>query len=242
MKWDNFKDQFHESWHEKIRPFIESEQCDTIYKYLKKKSKEGKQIAPLSTLTFRAFKETRLDKLKVVLLGYCPYHTFYGNYPVADGLAFSCSITGKQQPSLEKFIDGIEKDAYSGLKLDYNKKMSDLTYLANQGVLLLNSSLTVEKDKAGSHQELWKPFTKYVLEECLAYTGAPIVFIGKDAQKFKKSISPLTHGYSFEIEHPASAARIQDTWDTQGVFSKINELLKMNDKFNVIYWLDELPF
>lgn len=242
MNWDNFKDYFHESWHAKMKPFIESEECDKIYAYLKKRSKEGKQIAPLSTLTFRAFLETPLNQVKVVLLGYCPYHTFYRGVPVADGLAFSCSITGKQQPSLQKFVEGIEKDAYNGLNLEYDKKMSDLSYLAKQGVLLLNSSLTVEKDKPGSHQELWKPFTKYVLEECLAYKGIPVVFIGKDAQKFQKSVSPLTHGYSFKIEHPAAAARMSDVWDTQGVFTKINQIIKENDPKDFILWLDELPF
>ena len=122
MEWSKFKDQFHESWHEKMQPFIESEACDKIYAYLKKKSKEGKHIAPLSNLTFRAFLETPLDKLKVVLIGYCPYHTFFRGVPVADGLAFSCGITKIQQASLIKFIEGVEKDAYAGLKLDYDKK------------------------------------------------------------------------------------------------------------------------
>ena len=103
MLWDKFKDYFHESWHESIRPFIESKQCDEIYAYLKAESRRGKKIAPLSSDTYRCFKETPLDKMKVVLLGMCPYHTQFNGVPVADGLLMGCSTTGKLQPSLEQF-------------------------------------------------------------------------------------------------------------------------------------------
>lgn len=87
MLWDKFKDQFHESYWGKIKPFIESKECDEIYRQLKDLSQRGRKIAPISSLTFRAFKETPLDEIKVILMGFCPYHTFtYGVTPVADGL------------------------------------------------------------------------------------------------------------------------------------------------------------
>jgi len=53
MIWDNFKDSFHESWHDKMRPFIESEECDKIYAFLKSESGRGKIIAPISSNVFR---------------------------------------------------------------------------------------------------------------------------------------------------------------------------------------------
>jgi len=240
MVFEKFKEYFHESWHPKIQPFIESKECDQIYTFLKNESRRGKKIAPSSLLTYRAFLETPLTELKAVLLSYCPYHTFLNGAPVADGLAFSCGVTNKQQPSLTKFIEGIENDVYNGLNLNYYKDMADLTYLAKEGILLWNSALTVEKDKAGSHQELWEPFTKYVLENCLAYTGVPIVFIGKDAQKFEKSVSPLTHGHIFKIEHPSFAARNQQAWDTKGTFLKVTRIVKENTG-KEIDWLNEKP-
>ena len=86
MKWNSFEDKIHKSWHEKLRPFIESEDCDKIYERLKFDSKRGKTIAPLSPNVWRCFKETSLDDLKVVLMGLCPYHTLYNGSPVADGL------------------------------------------------------------------------------------------------------------------------------------------------------------
>src|SRR5690606_18010295 len=163
MIWDKFKDYFHKSWWKDIKPFIESEECNQIYAYLKQRSKEGVKILPPSHLTYRIFKEVPLDGIKVVVLGYCPYHSIDNDTPVADGIAFSCSVTEKIQPSLDSWYDGIENDLYGGLNLTY-KKNPDLSYLLKQGIFLWNSSLTVEHNTPGSHQILWKPFTKYVLE------------------------------------------------------------------------------
>lgn len=245
MEWTKFKPYFHESWHNKIKPFIESKECDKIYEFLKKEGGRGKKIAPSFLNTYRAFLETPLNELKVVLLSYCPYHTFINGAPVADGLAFSCSITRKMQPSLDVFYQGLECDLNKCLNLNYIKN-PDLTYLAKEGVLLWNCSLTVEMNKAGSHQELWEPFTKYVLQECLAYTGVPIIFIGKDASYYKKYVTPLTHGHIFEIEHPAYAARINADWDTKGAFSKVSRIVKENNGYSINWFNekieDEVPF
>ena len=71
MKWEKFEHQFDESWHNIIKPFIESEECDKIYAFLKKESARGKKIAPNSSDVFRCFKETKLSDLKVVLIGMC---------------------------------------------------------------------------------------------------------------------------------------------------------------------------
>jgi uracil-DNA glycosylase len=238
MKWSLFKDQFHESWHAKMQPFIESEACDNIYKYLKAESKRGKKIAPLSSAVYRCFRETPLDELKVVMVGMCPYHTFYNGDPVADGLLMGCSVTGRMQPSLEKFYDGVEKELYDGLSLKHVKN-PDVSYLAKQGVLMYNAALTTEMNKAGSHIELWEPFTKYVLEEIVTPTGVPVIFLGKDASKYEKYTSPFS--WNFVLTHPASAAYKQSDWNTEGVFTKMNKVLKDNNNFH-IEWLDKVPF
>ena len=237
MEWSKFKDQFHESWHVKMKPFIESEQCDKIYEHLKKESRRGKQIAPLSANTFRAFKETKLDDLKVVMLGMCPYHTFKNGAPVADGLLMGCSVTGYAQPSLQMFYDGVERELYDGLELKAEKG-PDVSYLARQGVLMLNAALTTEKNKAGSHIDLWEPFTIWVIENIINYTGVPIVFLGKDAARYQQYVAPFT--WTFTLSHPASASYKNTEWDTQGVFKKVNSVLKQNNGFS-IDWLDTEP-
>jgi uracil-DNA glycosylase len=233
MIWEKFKELFHESWHNKMRPFVESKECDDIYEFLKKESKRGKKIAPLSPNVYRCFRETSLDDLKVVMMGMCPYHTFLNDTPVADGLLMGCSVTNKLQPSLEKFYEGVEKDVYNGLNLKHSKN-PDVSYLAKQGVLMVNAALTTEMNKAGSHIKLWEPFTKYLLEEVLAPTGVPYIFLGKDASVYQKYIPLLT--WSFVRSHPASAAYKQGEWDTEGVFTTVNKILKDNNNL-LIDWL-----
>lgn len=239
MNWELFKDLFHESWHAKMKPFIESEECDKIYEFLKKESKRGKKIAPLSPNVFRAFKETPLDKLKVVMIGMCPYHTLKDGSPVADGLLMGCSETGFKQPSLTQFYNALEKELYDGLNL-HAPKSPNVSYLARQGVLMYNAALTTEINKAGSHIGNWEPFTKYLLEKVLDTSGAIYVFLGKDAAKYEKYLPPMS--WSFTLSHPASASYKKIDWETEGVFTKVNQILKQNNG-ETIDWLDvEPPF
>ena len=238
MNWDLFKPLFHESWHSKMRPFIESEECDKIYAHLKDRSRKGHKVAPLASNVYRCFLETPLTDLKVILVGMCPYHTEKNGVFVADGLLMGCSNTDRIQPSLQQFYDAVERDVYNGLKLT-SIKGPDVSYLAKQGVLMLNAALTTEINKAGSHLAIWEPFMKYFFEEVVAAEGAPIVFLGKEAAKLEKYTSPFT--WVFKISHPASAAYKNSEWDSEGTFTKVNKILKDNNNFK-IEWLDIVPF
>lgn len=235
MNWDKFHSQFHESYHHKMRPFIESEECDKIYEHLKQRSRKGHSIAPSSSNTFRCFLETPLDDMKVVMMGMAPYHTkvktMNGDVIVADGLLMGCSNTGYLQPSLTNFYSAVEKELYEGKQMDRNP---DVKYLAEQGVLMFNASLTTEINKAGVHLDLWHPFTKYVIEEVINYSGVPIVFLGKDAAVFHKYVGPFQ--WTFKLTHPAAAAYKGIEWDSEGVFKKVNKILKDNNNF-VINWM-----
>jgi len=239
MKWEKFSHLFHESWHSIMRPFIESEECDKIYVFLKSESRRGKKIAPSSVNVYRCFYETPLNELKVVILGLCPYHTQFNGIPIADGLLMGCSITEKLQPSLEQFYNALEKDLHNGLNLTRHKH-PDVSYLAQQGVLMWNAALTTEMNKAGSHLKIWENFTKHVFENAIAPSGVPVVFLGQEAGKFKRYMAPLTWG--FELSHPASASYKNTEWDSMKTFSKINRML-IDEKKNPISWLDEeAPF
>jgi uracil DNA glycosylase len=116
--------------------------------------------------------------------------------------------------------------------VDYGSQL----YLAKQGVLLFNAALTTEFNKVGSHLEIWEPFTKYVISEALAYTGIPIIFLGKEAGKFQRYVAPFTH--SFVLDHPAYAARTNSEWETKNVFKKVNQIIWENNKYK-IEWLKE---
>lgn len=237
MVFEKFKDHFHESWHPVMQPFIESEQCDELYAFLKSESRRGKKIAPFSSDTYRCFRETPLNEMKVVLLGMCPYHTLMDGLPVADGLLMGCSVTGRLQPSLEQFYNALEQDLYNGLNLRAHKH-PDVSYLAQQGVLMLNAALTTEINKAGSHLKIWEPFIKHVFENAIAPSGVPVVFLGKEASKFKRYMAPLT--WSFELSHPASASYKNVQWSSEKVFSKLNRMM-IDEKKQLINWMDEDP-
>ena len=238
MNWESFKPFFHESWHSKMRNFVESEECDKIYAFLKKETKRGNKLAPLSSNVFRCFLETPLDDLMLILCGMSPYHIFRNNLPVADGLLFGCSITNYPQPSLDQWYTCLENELYEGLNLHYTRN-PDVSYLAHQGVLMLNASLTCEMNKAGSHNLIWEPFMKYLFENVLDTTGVPIVLLGKEAAKMEKYIMPFT--WIFRISHPASASYQGIEWSSEGMFKSINKILKERNNYE-IDWLNLNPF
>lgn len=249
LNWSLFEPLFGESWAPRFKKFFDEGGLDPVYERLKKDSLRGKRVAPLSTNVFRCFKETPFDDVKVILCGFCPYHTFAGwsnrflpnanvdnpskIFPVADGLALSCSSTGRLQPSLEQFYTGLENDIGKGLVLGMNRD-PDLSYLAHSGVLLLNTALTTEEGKPGSHLALWDGFMKYLFEEVLVTNGVPIILLGKEAAKLKRYIMPFT--WIFELSHPASASYNNTQWSSEGVFSKVNELIKGTNN-NEIKWI-----
>lgn len=227
MNFEKFAPLLHESWYNKLRPFIESEQCDKIYEFLRNEKKRGKQIAPLPSNVWRAFKETPYDELKAIVLGFSPYHTFTrDNQPVADGILMSCSITNKLQPSLENFYNALENEL--GIVSNKNPNLSSL---CNQGILMLNLSLTVEKNKPGGHILQWLPFIKYLFEEVIITSGMPVVLLGKESYKVKKYLSPFT--WIIETTHPASASYQGGEWNSEGMFTKVNTILKQNNNFEI---------
>lgn len=244
LKWESFEPLFG-TYSNRFKKFFDDGGFDPIYERLKFDSLRGKRVAPLSTNVFRCFQETPIDEIKVVLVGYCPYYTFAGwsdkfspntdinkpskIYPVADGLALSCSVTKRLQPSLEQF--------YNALFLEFGVegiKDPDLLYLAKQGVLLLNSALTTEEGKPGSHSEIWNPFMQYLFEEVLTTNGIPIILLGKEAQKLKRYIMPFT--WIFELPHPTSSAYNNSQWCSDQVFTNCNKILKDNNN-TTINWV-----
>lgn len=230
MLWESFEDQFHPSWHSSIKPFIESKECDAIYEKLKKDGRRGVKIAPHSSNTFRAFRETPLTDVRVVIMGICPYHTFINDVPIADGLALSCSVTGKLQPSLVNFYRAIENELYHRSIV----KNASLDYLAKQGVLLLNAALTTPKNKPFAHGELWQPFIRHLFENVIDTIGAIYILLGKETHKYERWIMPFSH--IFKLSHPASASyNLSDEWNSEGVFNKTNILLKELNNY-VINW------
>lgn len=221
------------SWALKMKPFIESKEFDEIYRELKNEAKSGKIICPASYDTFRAFSECPMEELKCVMMLMDPYPWMKGSVMVADGIPMSCSNTGILQPSLEIFYDGIEEDLYNGLNLNINRN-PDLRYLCNQGVLMLNSSMTTELNNVGAHKGLWTPFHEYLFENVLdTHTGIPVIFMGRQARDLKYLAGPNHH--VLECEHPAAAEWRKGKWQHNNVFSKANEILLKNNDQSIVW-------
>lgn len=236
MNYEKFKPLLG-TWASKLRPFIESKDADKIYFFLKEESNRGKTILPKSGSTYRSFATTPYGNTQVVFLLQDPYPWIKKDIPVADGIALSCSNTGELQPSLEMFYDAIEDDLYQGLNLK-DPRDPNLEYLCKQGVMMLNTSLTVEKDKSSSHYELWKPFTTYLFEEIFTNYNRGLIFVlcGEKSHYYERYIHPMQH-YVFKLEHPANAARKLRKWDHQNIFKKINKLLLENNNTS-INWMN----
>jgi uracil-DNA glycosylase len=231
---DTLKQQLN-GWERYLTPFIESDDFDAIFRELKSRKARKIKTAPLSEDLWRAFTLCPPEKLKAILVGISPYHTFKDNTPVADGIALSCSKTGMLQPSLENLYSAWGDEYTGGLDPDMDKNPS-LEYLAEQGVLLYNVALTVQADKPCSDNMLWSKFNKFFWEVINNYwSGIPIILMGTQAHKSEQYITPLRH-YVFKISHPASAAYQNTVYSTEGTFKKVDKILYDNNGVEITWY------
>ena len=179
-----------------------------------------KEIYPSKDNIFNAFKIPYKD-VKVVILGQDPYH----GEGEAHGYAFSCLKT-PIPPSLKN----IYKELYSDLGIEKDMLNGDLTPWANQGVMLLNAGLTVEKDKPNSHKDIgWNKFTDAVISK-LNEREDPLVFIlwGNFAREKAKLITNKNH-LVIESPHPSPFSARSGFFGSKP-FSKTNDFLIKNNK------------
>jgi uracil-DNA glycosylase len=155
----------------------------------------------------------------------------YPQLGVADGVSFSCSNTGKAQPSIRFILEEVNRTVYNGHPVSEDV---DLSRWSNQGILMLNTALTVEVDKIGSHYDIWRKFTAYLLDWLSNYNpGLIYVYMGKKAEEWSELTTNTE--YKFMVKHPASAAYNGSKWDSDNVFNKISSIVT-NTTGNIITW------
>lgn len=182
---------------------------------------------PDSKVVFRALNECKPEEVKVIILGQDPYHD--GS---ATGLAFDNEMSVKKlSPSLRMILIEMAQDV--GVHDGGQPQESYLDDLPIQGVLLLNTALTVEKGKAGSHTELWKPFTTQLLTDIQKLDNIVWILWGNHAKSFKPLITNATH-YIIEGGHPSPLNRSVPFAGGQ-YFSECNSFLRTISK-PVIRW------
>lgn len=209
----------HESW----KKFLDSEFDKPYFKGLSKflhEEYENKTIFPKKTLVFRAF-TTDLNEVKVVILGQDPYHT----PGMAEGLAFSVPNSQPMPPSLINIYKEIDADIGS-----HQNPRGSLANWQKQGVLLLNTVLTVEAHKPKSHANKgWETFTTATIEY-LNKNRPHLVFIlwGRDARN-KKSLIDTSKHLVLESAHPSPLSAYHGFFGSKP-FSKCNDFLKNHNE------------
>lgn len=202
-------------WDEVLDPEFKKEYFRNLGIFVKNEYKH-KTIYPKYSDIFNALRYTDYDEVKVVILGQDPYH---GDRE-AHGLSFSVQKGIPMPPSLRNIFKELYDDI--GVKRD----LTDLTDWAHQGVLLLNSIMTVEKDRPLSHKDKgWEIFTDYIITK-LGEREEPIVFIfwGSYARSKKELIKNRNH-LILESVHPSPLSSNRGFFGSKP-FSKANQFLE----------------
>lgn len=206
---------------ELIKPYFER-----IWLFIRAEIKSGKTIFPKVENIFSAFESTPFDQVKVVILGQDPYH----GEGQAHGLCFSVQKNCAIPPSL--------KNIYKEIESDLSVQMPKNGYLqswAEQGVLLLNTTLTVEAHQANSHRDIgWQRFTDAVIQKISAQrSGVVFLLWGRYAQSKGKLIDSTKH-HVLTAPHPSPLSAYRGFFGCRH-FSQTNELLQLANK-EVINW------
>lgn len=202
------------SWSNALSPRFDKEYKQKLFTWLNNEY-ATKTIYPPKSAIFNALNLVPIDKVKVVIIGQDPYHT----EGQADGLAFSCH-NGTPQPSLKNIYKEIHDDL--GLTMSAS---TDLTPWAKQGVVLLNTSLTVVAHLPASHaNDLWHTFTKQIIE-ILNEQNQPIVFMlwGNHAKSFLPLLTNPNH-LILQSAHPSPFSAYNGFFGCKH-FSKCNQFL-----------------
>lgn len=182
------------SWEDRLKGLFASKQMQNLRYFLQTEKAKKKVIFPPNNLTFNALNLTPFDKVKVIIIGQDPYH----GDGQAHGLCFSVPDGIRAPPSLKNVFTELKND------LGVERTMTDLSDWAQQGVLLLNSVLTVEKQNAGSHADKgWEIFTDAVIKT-IAQEKNNCAFILWGAYAHKKAgmINPRNH-LLLQAAHPS---------------------------------------
>ena len=204
------------SWMSRIGSEFSEPYMQTLRDFLVQEKAQGKTVFPPGSLWFEAFNRTPFDKVRVVILGQDPYH----GPGQAHGLCFSVLPGTKLPPSLINI--------YTEIQSDLGTQMSgagDLSPWADQGVLLLNATLTVEAHRAGSHQNMgWEQFTDAAIA-ALNTQSEGLVFMlwGSYAQKKGAHIDTNKH-LVLKAPHPSPLSAHRGFFGCQH-FSKTNQYL-----------------
>lgn len=209
----------HDSWKDHLRDEFAQPYMELLRAFLVTEKASGKAIFPKGSQWFRALDLTPLDQVRVVILGQDPYH----GPEQAHGLCFSVQPGVRIPPSLQNIYKELRDDL--GI---VPARHGFLEHWARQGVLLLNSVLTVEQGRAASHQgKGWERFTDAIIEH-VNQLPHPVVFLlwGSHAQRKAASVDESRH-LILKAAHPSPLSAYNGFFGCRH-FSKANAFLDAN--------------
>ena len=187
-----------QSWKEALAPEFGKPYFEQLVRFLHSEKAAGKVIYPPGSQIFRAFDLTPVDQVKVVILGQDPYH----NPGEAMGLSFSVPDGVRTPPSLKNIFKEIETDL--GIRMSGRPNLEGW---ARQGVLLLNSILTVEAGRAASHRGIgWEPFTDAVIQYLSANREGIVFLLWGNFAKAKAALIDSSRHHVLQAAHPSPLA------------------------------------
>ena len=203
------------TWNEILSEEMKKDYYQELLAFVQKRREEV-SVFPEEKNVFRALELTPFESVKVVILGQDPYHGF----GQAHGLSFSVQKGIPLPPSLRNIYKELQEDLGGELPTE-----GDLSHWAKQGVLLLNTVLTVEEGNANSHKGMgWERLTNRLIES-LNELNHPVIFIlwGKPAQDKEKLITNSNH-VILKSPHPSPLSAYRGFFGSKP-FSKVNEIL-----------------
>ena len=226
--WESFT-KVDQQWKDLIGEDIELLKNISNMLEIEKQKYVGMEIFPPCPLIFNTFTHIQPDEIKIVILGQDCYH----KKDQAIGRCFAVENDIKTPPSLRNILKEVKSDTACELH------DSSLLHWNTQGVLLLNTALTVRESCPGSHLHIWKPFIIKLLEK-LNRQNPSIIYLlwGKFSQNLYQQLEYKTQ-YSLTANHPSPLSANRGGWFGCRHFTKSNEILIQQNK-NPIQWYSNI--
>lgn len=213
--------KIHPSWHSQLQSEFQKPYFDTLVRFVKDEY-SSTTCYPKGNNIFAAFDHSNFELTKVVIIGQDPYH----GPNQANGLCFSVKDRIPHPPSLINIFKEIERD----IGKPYPKS-GNLEHWADQGVLLLNATLTVRAHNAGSHQNKgWEVFTDAVIRKLSTEKEGLVFLLWGGFAKKKTALIDTSKHHILTSGHPSPLSANRGLWFGNKHFSKTNELLKKMGK------------
>jgi len=214
----------HPSWQSQLQSEFQQPYFDSLTRFVRDEY-TSTTCYPKGNKIFAAFNHSNFEETKVVIIGQDPYH----GPNQANGLCFSVKDGIRHPPSLLNIFKELETDVSKPYP-----KSGNLEHWADQGVLLLNATLTVRAHSAGSHQNKgWEVFTDAVIRKLSAEKEGLVFLLWGGFAKKKISLIDTSKHHILTSGHPSPLSANRGLWFGNKNFSKTNELLKKMGKESI---------